>query len=878
MCGISGFWGEPDANLLRSMTEVLRHRGPDDDGYLEFPEASLGFRRLSIIDLSHGHQPMSTPDGKVTLVYNGEVYNFRELRDELSNLGYKFQTQSDTEVVLNAFLAYGHECFNRFNGMWALAILDKRTNVSSLTLCRDHFGIKPLYYTPNHNRILFSSEIKAILQDRSFERVPDEQMLFEYLSAGLYDHTSDTFFKGIKKVPEATYIIIRANKSIEKFKYWHPDLKSKYNANPEEFRRKFYRAVERRLVSDVPVGSCLSGGLDSSSIVGCIKDLIKNKSPDTKSLGKFLKTFSAVFEGDPIDETPYIKDVLAGLSADPHFIRPTSDVWWEELSRWVWHMEEPTITTAPYAIWSVMKEASGKVKVLLDGQAGDELLAGYVPYQYVYLRQLIKEKNYKKFIHEAWLARDVLLPIIRRRLKEQRKKVIVKDLINPSFSKDMDRPQDDRVNDDLKKRLFQDVTKYSLPSLLRYEDKNSMAHSIESRLPFLDQELVEYIFALPEDAIIRDGWSRWILRESLKSYLPEKIAKRRKKIGFTTPDFRWYRQQRSRIQSLLQSPSFYFRHYWIAPKIWQNFRKACQGYIEESGLFWRAINTEIWLRTFFDDSGDILKGPVPYAHVRTGDLLVEKITNNKEVSALLSWARPNEGKHIFVTTSEGHVYARIPLKADKTVERSDDIFEVLKNTINTHPEIRVKEGDIFFVSEKVIAITQGRSYPIEEIRASTSAKLLSRFVRRVPFGIGLGHPATMQLAIEEAGIIRIIFAALCAAVTRPFGIRGVFYKVAGARINGIDGPTAYTMPPYNTHASKAPERPQKEATSLCNRLKAVFGAGDVVIIDANDIGVNVLGTTSKIATSELEEIFLDNPLGQGAEGTPFALVRPIDFL
>src|SRR5690349_16285864 len=223
MCGISGFWGPRDRKLLEAMTEAQHHRGPDDDGYFETDEASLGFRRLSIIDIEHGQQPMATDDGLVHIVYNGEVYNFRELRAELEPLGHTFRTNCDTEVVLHAYEEWGTDCFARFNGMWGLALLDRRGGAPRLVLARDHFGIKPLFFARNGQRVLFASEVKGILQDPSFKRAVNEQAMFDYLAYGLFDHTTSTFFEGVRQVPAAAFAVID-DSGITETTYWTPRL------------------------------------------------------------------------------------------------------------------------------------------------------------------------------------------------------------------------------------------------------------------------------------------------------------------------------------------------------------------------------------------------------------------------------------------------------------------------------------------------------------------------------------------------------------------------------------------------------------------------------------------------------------------------------
>ena len=431
MCGIFGFAGSPDRQLLGRMAAAIVHRGPDDAGAFETPSVSLGHRRLSIIDREGGHQPVANEDETVWLVYNGEVYNYRELRAELEAAGHTFRTHCDSEVIVHAYEEWGAACAARFNGMWAFAIADLRGagedgRGGKLVLNRDHFGIKPLYYarSPQTGRLLFASEIKALLQDPELVAEPDEQMIFEYLQHGFHDHRAETFFKGVYHVPAATWIELPLGETaaaggaaapgalaapLESAAYWTPVLSTDGGDDPADFRRRFRESVERRLVSEVPVGSCLSGGLDSTTIVSFMSELLKEDVPDAASLRGQLKTFSAVFDGDPIDEREYIETAVESTGADTTYTNPTSHEFIGELRDFVWHQEEPIVSTGPYAQWCVMRSAREQVTVLLDGQGGDELIAGYVPYQLVYLRQLRKEGKYEELREEATASRDVLV-------------------------------------------------------------------------------------------------------------------------------------------------------------------------------------------------------------------------------------------------------------------------------------------------------------------------------------------------------------------------------------------------------------------------------------------------------------------------------------
>ena len=860
MCGIAGFRGAPAPALLRAMTTTLRHRGPDDEGYSEDGSISLGFRRLSIIDLAGGHQPMLSDDGRLSLVYNGEIYNYRELREELRSLGHGFRTDSDTEVILRAYEAWGTDAFARLNGMWAFALADRGER--RLILCRDHFGIKPLYYAEAGGRLLFASEIKALLCDRELSPSVDDQSLYEYLAFGLHDHRPATFFAGVSRLPAAHFAVVDDD-GVTLRRYWQPRLRRDGDTDPRAFAEAFKTSVARRLVADVPVGACLSGGLDSSTIVSLMAELLRADLPDAASLRGRVKTFSAVFDGDPIDESEYIRAAVAATGADTDYIHPDSRTFVGDLGRLVWAQDEPFVSTGPYAQFTVMEEAHRHVTVVLDGQGGDELLAGYVPYQIVYLRQLLAERRFGTLAREAWAARDVLLPLVRRGRRESRRPFPGRRLLDPDWTAARSPAHDDRPQADLKARLLADVTTYSLPALLRYEDRNSMAHSLESRVPWLDQDLVERILALPEGAIIRDGWARILLREGMHGRLPEKIRLRRWKVGFTTPETRWLFARRSVFQGLFESPVFQARPYWRGAAVAAAFRDAAQGRTASSLFLWRAINTELWLRVFFARSLTDAAAP-PLDPFATGDRLVADALGGR-AEAALGRHRAHPGHHLFQAVDED-VWLRAPLPT-ALVGAGDDIASVVRDALGQE---RPEPGDILALSEKIVAISQGRSFPIQDVHPRPLARLLSRFVQRTPAGIGLGIPETMELALAEAGGARILFAAAVAAVARLIGRRGVFYRLVPDTVAAIDGPTRGTIAPYNTHAKLGPKDPHAVASALAARLGAA-----VAIVDANDLDVKILGASEGVPPVLVARLFADNPLGQGSERTPVALLRRV---
>ena len=404
-----------------------------------------------------------------------------------------------------------------------------------------------------------------------------------------------------------------------------------------------------------------------------------------------------------------------------------------------------------------------------------------------------------------------------------------------------------------------------------------MAHSIESRPPFLDQDLIELVLSLPSNAIVRDGWSRWIFREAMRDILPEKIRMRRKKIGFTTPEMRWLRAERAAIQGIFRSPSFCSRPYWDAPVVARGFKAACEGALEESPLFWRILNIEAWLRVFH---GEVPMAPLGKRPAAARSL---EAAGDGECVEMLggeasSWATitPNNGRHVFCCGPDGrNVYGRAPVRTPR-LESGDDLDRIVTDSVLAVEggRLGLEEGDIIAVSEKAVAVCQGRSFPVSSIKATVLAKILSRLVSKGPAGIGLGIPETMQLALDEAGRTRILLATGAAGATRLVGRHGAFYRVAGAQVSAIDGPTSGTLPPFDTHAKLPPSDPDGVAERLASRLAVEAGGPvHVAVIDANDRGVVVLGGSRGLDRPLVAWLFGDNPLGQGAEQTPVALIR-----
>ncbi|HLL60934.1 MAG TPA: asparagine synthase (glutamine-hydrolyzing), partial [Candidatus Nitrosocosmicus sp.] len=541
MCGIAGFYGFKNEQLIKKFSKEIEHRGPDGEGFYLDEDVSLLNRRLAIIDVKGGDQPIYNEDKSIVVVYNGEIYNYQELRDQLEKKGHLFKTRSDTEIIVHLYEEKGDNCFKEFNGMFAIALYDIKKK--KLILARDQFGIKPLYYsilpkTSNStSQIVFASEIKPILYSGLITAKPNDKTLYRYLRYRIHDDLKESFFEDIYRLlPGEVMTVEKDNISIKK--YFDPsdirqrsfDTAQDDKAIIQQFKEKLIDAVRLRLISEVPVGTSFSGGLDSSSVVAIVNKLLLDHVKETESVGKKQKTFSAVFPGSTNDEEQYVDAVIKKINKDSgsivtleiYKVKPSVDEFFKDLKDFVKTQEEPTISTGPYAQYCVMKEARKHITVLLDGQGADEMMAGYLPYYYVYLKDLWSNKQIKDLVLEVITGRDIFWKFVKQKINIKLGKDSIihpHTFLNKEFiMKNKSAFVTNGTN--LKARLMEDVFKNSLQSLLRYEDKNTMRFSIEGRVPFLDINLLQFIFSLPNKFIIRNGWNKYILREAVRDLLP----------------------------------------------------------------------------------------------------------------------------------------------------------------------------------------------------------------------------------------------------------------------------------------------------------------------------------------------------------------------
>ena len=611
MCGIAGiinFSGKVQ-NIplhIRTITDTIRHRGPDGEGFLfsngseliaaygkETPEEiissslnyapgvsleniqtdtiefSFGHRRLSIIDVSPaGHQPMCDAEKQIWITYNGEIYNYVELREELKQKGFSFRTNTDTEVILQSYLQWGKECVNHFNGMWSFVIYDSRKNL--LFGSRDRVGVKPFYYYQDKNVFAFASEQKALLKLPFIKSGINFKAASEFLAGDIYfiERGEQNMFENIfELLPAHNFRIDLKTKSFQKWKYYSLPSKTtftdfdekKFNEYRNEAERLLVSSVKLRLRSDVPVGSCLSGGIDSSAIVGIMGKLIS--SGEKVNLGGRLNVFTLKFNEPGIDESPWAKYIVDQTNAEWNLVTPSADDLLKDFQDMNYAQDIPVCTTGTYGQFQLMRRAKEKgIKVILDGQGGDELFGGYLSHSIVLWKELLRKGKTGRAISEMAGNKKLLLKDFLKRkyvswmpfsMQESnyQSRFAQNGFLNRNviheyiYSQGLQQEQEVSRSSSLNEALLKDFMNGRLKMYLKYEDRSSMHHSIEARTPFADDlHLTEYIFSIPGVYKIHNGINKHLLREAAANYLPKEIKERKDKMGFVSPIDKWVKQ------------------------------------------------------------------------------------------------------------------------------------------------------------------------------------------------------------------------------------------------------------------------------------------------------------------------------------------------
>jgi asparagine synthase (glutamine-hydrolysing) len=656
VCGISAIFAiknDVKLSLIVSMNGAIRHRGPDDEGYVCFsslsgkpmifggndtprsvlesqlpycPSASidpsprmegmaaLGHRRLSILDLSsHGHQPLCNSEGNLWITYNGEVYNYIEIKSRLEKLGHNFKTKTDTEVILKAYEVWGESCLQHFNGMFAFVIYDSRSR--KVFAARDRFGVKPLYFWSSPaGFVAFASEVKQFTFLEGWEAALNRQRAYDFLQWGVFDHTEETLFEGVFQLRGGESVTFSVgSQEYPRKKRWYSLMAQEFRGDmamaAAQFAELFQDAIDLRLRADVDIGSCLSGGLDSSSIVCLVNRQMRKRGAITRQ-----KTFSACSELAHIDEKRFIDLVVDHTEVDAYYTYPSYDNLLEECEKMVWHQDEPFGSTSIYAQWLVFKLAREKgVKVMLDGQGADEQLAGYHGFFGNYFYDLFYSGRWKDLYNEIRIAKErypeihplrlfggrILPKFLRQPIKNALLRRTNCELwFNPvPLGADRGHPFLGENADTMCDQSMQQLLSSNLPMLLHYEDRDSMAHGVESRTPFLDYRLVEFNLGLPSHMKISGGWTKHVMREGMREVLPEKIRMRADKIGFATAEQEWMRRNPEAFKKVLMQAVDNSQGI-VSLNALQLFDRMIDGSIPFDFTPWRMISFGLWMERF----------------------------------------------------------------------------------------------------------------------------------------------------------------------------------------------------------------------------------------------------------------------------------------
>jgi asparagine synthase (glutamine-hydrolysing) len=608
MCGICGTIGFAERAVLKAMCKVIRHRGPDDHGIYLNDKVGLGHQRLSIIDLAGGHQPMCNEDESIWIVYNGEIYNFMELRDTLMRKGHKFNTRCDTEVIIHAYEEYGYDFVAKLRGMFAFAIWDD--NKKLLILVRDRLGIKPLYYTIVDHSLIFASEIKSILQ---YDRVPikvDLTAIYNYLNLR-YITDGSTMFVGIRKILPGHMLIYEKHK-LKDIKYW--DLSQapvERNRTERYYTEKLLNllkeSVKLRLMSDVPLGAYLSGGVDSSSVVALMS--LAQPTP--------VKTFSVGFGlGEGTDELEYAKFVADYFNTDHHEIIVKPDA--IDVLPWiVWYLDEPVADPAIIPVYLMSHDAKKHVTVVLTGEGGDELFAGYIYYQRLVAHERRRRLVPKKLTHHfvrlhtklegripSYILEDKIDDFIRyTTVQWDDEKLYTADFvanIDQNILRKNIEPYFKTASNYIDQMLHCDIKTLLPDNYLIKIDRATMAYSIEARVPILDHKIVEFATTIPPRLKIRSQVGKYILRRAMKGIVPDKILARRKH-GFGVQGIVWYHDALKTIAPNLLSKSSIKRRRYFKFKFIEKLLNRLEHPMEQDAQrIWNLVTIELWHRIYID--------------------------------------------------------------------------------------------------------------------------------------------------------------------------------------------------------------------------------------------------------------------------------------
>ncbi|MGE5647750.1 MAG: asparagine synthase (glutamine-hydrolyzing) [Acidobacteriota bacterium] len=630
MCGIAGFVAgrsePPERAILDRMTAVIGHRGPDDSGVYLDAHAALGHRRLSIIDVAAGRQPMSNEDGTLQIVFNGEIFNHAELRPEFERAGHRYATRCDTETILHAYEQYGPACVERLRGMFAFAIWDAPRQ--TLFCARDRLGIKPLYYHWNGRLFAFASEIKALLEHPEIAASFDDALLPEYLAFG-YTSGDQTLFSGIRKLmPGHTLTLEKTGPRLEIRQYWdvpapEPAVRRDEESWIRECRERLEETVRMRLMSDVPLGMFLSGGVDSSAIAALIRRMTAGP----------VETFSVGYQEAPYSELGYARQVARAIGTDHHEVVVGMADFFNALPKLIWHEDEPITWPSSVSLYFVSKLAGERVKVVLTGEGADELFGGYARYRFYLLNRRwagayeLLPGAARRWIRDRVAATRLLSAGPRRKIQHtfvgrgtdveslyvdnfhsafsaaEQARLFPQLAGAPPYANYLHYWNTGRAYPPLERMLYADQKTY-LVELLMKQDQMSMACSIESRVPFLDHPFVEFASRVPPRMKVRGGVGKYILKRAVEDLLPRDIVYR-KKMGFPTPLRQWLREPAAQpLLAALRDRDGLLAPYVDRPGLEALLARQADGSEDATDRIWRLLNLQLWGDLFITGRGN----------------------------------------------------------------------------------------------------------------------------------------------------------------------------------------------------------------------------------------------------------------------------------
>lgn len=600
---------QPSSEALARLSTSLVHRGPDDHGQFVHGNVGMVFRRLAIIDLSSdAHQPMLDASGRYAIVFNGEIFNYLELRRELEGKGHVFRSSSDTEVLLHAYIEWKQDCLARLNGMWSFVILDLQSR--ECFVARDRFGVKPLYLARTRDRLIIASEVSAIVRSGRYDLRINRKTVAQYLYFGDLDHTADTFCDGISAVPPGSWFTVDATGGTRGGRYWELPTDADNNPDPREFAELFHDSVKLRLRSDVPVGVFLSGGLDSTSIL-C-------EAAAQRGAGAPLDAYA--FMSPDYDETRYIRDTIQQTGANLVPLELDDAGLWARLLQMIAHQDGPVHTPSALIGYCLCELAASRgTKVVLNGQGADETLAGYPSYFANHWQSLLGAGRVRSLhvqlsaygAHHGLAMRSQLQRVFALWFRRQCNRLApyrwaaamrhgraqhTHPLYRSELADALPRYRGHAGAGGIGEVLRRSVTDGPLPLYLRVEDRNSMAHSIEARLPFLDYRVVNWAMGIAGTRKMEGYWNKVLLREAMRGRIPESVRMRPDKMGFETPDAKWIRAWAPAIEAIFRSTSFAQRGYFHVDNLLATLKRHVDGTREAHVDLFRALQVELYLR------------------------------------------------------------------------------------------------------------------------------------------------------------------------------------------------------------------------------------------------------------------------------------------